>query len=100
MLKDIVGKFFGTMFDFWDNVKCMRWPWIILCALGIVLATVVFLGAGIGAVLGIYWLLWQLYLYVVPFWFPNAPMPGYWMFAGTWFGLQYIKNAILNKGKN
>jgi hypothetical protein len=38
--------------------------------------------------LGVWWLLWHLWLFVVPAVWPTGPAnlirPGYWLFAGLW----------------
>lgn len=39
-------------------------------------------------VLGIWWLIWKLWLFVVPAMWPTGPAnfihPGYWLFVGGW----------------
>jgi len=40
------------------------------------------------AILGVWWLLWHLWLYVLPQLWPTGPVgfvhPGYWLFCAAW----------------
>lgn len=99
MLKDIVFKFFAAVFDFWDNVREMKGQWAILGVLAIILAISLFLGATVALVMGVYWVLWYIFCFIVPFWFPSFKLPDYWTFSGTLFLIIYARNVILGKRK-
>lgn len=56
--------------------------WVILLALAVGLLSI---GAGVAVVLGILWGIWQLWMFVIPELFIQAPegfkYPGYWLFV-------------------
>lgn len=55
--------------------------------------------------LGIYYLLWQLYQFVIVALWPSGPQtllhPSFWVFAGVWFLLTALfgRNKISSKGE-
>ena len=61
-------------------------------------AIILVLVVGIPMVLGIYWLLWKLYLTVVQALFPEIDSawtsPDYWIFVGAVFLLMWIGNLF------
>lgn len=62
-------------------------------------ATIIFwIGIVVSCVLGLYWLFWKLWCWVVPQLFtsisPNIAHPSYWLFVGALLILGFIGNAI------
>lgn len=55
----------------------------------------------VGLLLGVWWLGWQLWMFVVGAFFPGAPdhvaRPGYWAFAAAWVLLVLIGTAIFGR---
>ena len=52
-------------------------------------------------VLGIYWLIWQLWIYVLGEFWPHGPVtiisPDYWAFVGCIFLLNIVGGILFNK---
>lgn len=65
----------------------------------------VFVIVFIAVFLGIYYLLWQLYQFVIVALWPTGPEtllhPSFWVFAGVWFLLTALfgRNKISSKGE-
>ena len=55
-----------------------------------------------GFVLGVYWLIWLLWCWVLPQVWPTGPQglvqPGFWLFAGAWFLLTLVGQAVFGRG--
>lgn len=58
----------------------------------------------VGVVLGIYWLLWHLWLWVLPQIWPAGPAvfinPGYWLFSGAWFLFMMLGKGLFGGSKS
>ena len=54
-------------------------------------------------VMGIWWLFWSLYTWVMPQVWPTGPAaliePGYWLFVGMWVLLAAIGSMFRSKAK-
>ena len=52
----------------------------------------------VGLVLGVWWLIWSLWTWVMPQLWPSGPStlisPGYWLFAGMWVLLALIGRVV------
>jgi hypothetical protein len=62
-------------------------------------------GAAIGGmVLGVYWLLWQLWCWVMPQLWTTGPenfvRPGFWLFAAAWFLLMAVGRGVFGGRKD
>ena len=70
-----------------------------------VIATILLiLAIALPVILGLYWLFWQLWLWVVPQFFPNASEaikhPIYWMFVGMVFLVCFISRLLFGSRKD
>lgn len=56
------------------------------------------------AALGCYWLMWKLWLFVVPAIWPDGPVnfvhPGYWLFTGAWFLICLLGRSLFASEKS
>lgn len=68
-----------------------------LIVLGIVIAFVA------GAVLGVWWLFWSLWCWVMPQVWASGPegiiTPGYWLFVGVLLLLGFVGRTIFGRSK-
>lgn len=64
----------------------------------VVLLVVAFIALGIGLMLGIYWVFWSLWIFVIPQLFPTAPeviqAPSYWLFVTTGILMSWLRKVI------
>lgn len=60
-----------------------------------------FVAFAAGLVMALWWLGWQLWMFVVGSFFPGAPdhiaRPSYWAFAAAWTLLGFIGTAIFGR---
>lgn len=58
----------------------------------------------LAAALGIYWLLWALWCWVLPQLWTTGPQnfirPNFWLFAGAWFLLTLLGRALFGRNKD
>jgi ABC-type thiamin/hydroxymethylpyrimidine transport system permease subunit len=63
-----------------------------------VVGVVMLVGLVIGIALGVWWLLWLLWVWVMPQIWPTGPQqftsPNYWLFVGAWFLLACIGKLL------
>lgn len=66
--------------------------------MGKVLGFMIVAAFGIGLILGIWWLIWLLWTWVLPQIWPTGPEaiihPSYWLFAAMWVLLGFIANMF------
>ncbi len=57
----------------------------------------------IAIVLGVYWLIWSLWTWVMPQLWPTGPEnlvnPGFWLFSGAFLLLSLVGGAIFGRSK-
>lgn len=93
-MKKLFSSYLKATSDFWEITIGVNIWFKILAALIVVLMTCIFIVTVIGLVLGIYWVLWKLYLMAMPFWFSNLKTPDYWTFTSTVLLLVYVRNLF------
>jgi hypothetical protein len=53
--------------------------------------------------LGIFWLMWHLWCWVLPQIWADGPVnlvrPGYWLFVGAWVLASLVGGALFGRGK-
>lgn len=56
----------------------------------------------VGFILGVYWLLWALWCWVLPQIWSDGPAnlirPNFWLFAGMWFLVTLLGRAVFGRG--
>jgi len=54
-------------------------------------------------VLGVYWVLWSLWCWVMPQLWATGPdnvvRPGFWLFSGVWLLIAFLGRAMFGGGK-
>lgn len=55
-----------------------------------------------GIVLGVYWLIWKLWIYLADSFFPGSTSPfahpSFWAFAALWFFVMLVGRQIFSSG--
>ncbi len=94
--KDAIKKFWTSAID-----SGSRWYHVLAGVLIVLGVSVLIIAGMVGSLLGIYWCFWQIYMLVVGWWFPLAPMnvlhPPFFVFMGTGVFLGWLCNLLFGK---
>ncbi len=94
--KDAINKFWTSTID-----SGSRWYHVLASTLIVLVVSILFIAVVMGGVLGVYWCFWHIYMAIMFWWFPLAPMnvlhPPFFVFMGTGVFLVWLRNLLFGK---